>query len=83
MIKTWQLQEAKNRLSKVIDNALSQGFQVITRHGEPTAVVLSMEQFNKLRACQTKLTDFFSASPLCGIELDLERNKDLPRDTSL
>jgi prevent-host-death family protein len=37
---TWQLQEAKNRLSEVIHAAQSQGPQTITRHGEPVAMVV-------------------------------------------
>jgi len=37
---TWQLQEAKNRLSEVIHAAQSQGPQTITRHGEPVAMVI-------------------------------------------
>jgi prevent-host-death family protein len=37
---TWQLQEAKNRLSEVIHAAQNQGPQTITRHGEPVAMVI-------------------------------------------
>lgn len=37
---TWQLQEAKNRLSEVIHAAQSQGPQTITRHGVPVAMVI-------------------------------------------
>jgi prevent-host-death family protein len=37
---TWQLQEAKIRLSEVIYAAQSLGPQTITRHGEPVAMVV-------------------------------------------
>lgn len=37
---TWQLQEAKNRLSEVINTAQKRGPQTITRHGEPVATVI-------------------------------------------
>jgi prevent-host-death family protein len=37
---TWQLQEAKNRLSEVIYAAEHRGPQTITRHGEPVALVV-------------------------------------------
>lgn len=37
---TWQLQEAKNRLSEVIHAAQRLGPQTITRHGEPVAIVV-------------------------------------------
>lgn len=37
---TWQLQEAKNRLSEVIQAAERNGPQTITRHGEPVVLVV-------------------------------------------
>jgi len=42
---TWQLQEAKNRLSEVVDRALSDGPQTITRHGRATVVIVAAEQY--------------------------------------
>ncbi|MDO5624892.1 MAG: type II toxin-antitoxin system Phd/YefM family antitoxin [Pseudomonadota bacterium] len=39
----WQVQEAKNRLSEVIDRAQREGPQTITRHGKPVARVVSLE----------------------------------------
>ena len=36
----WQLQEAKNRFSEVIQAAEHQGPQTITRHGRPVALVV-------------------------------------------
>lgn len=73
----WQIQDAKNKLSEVIVRALKQGPQLITRHGEKTVVVISYAEFEKLRKSQGKLSEFFSASPLAGI--DLKRDKSLPR----
>jgi len=37
----WQIQEAKNKLSEVIDRALDQGPQIITRRGVEAVIVLS------------------------------------------
>ncbi len=73
----WQIQDAKNKLSEVIARALKQGPQLITRHGEKTVVVVSYVEYEKLRKSQGKLSEFFSASPLTG--LDLMRDKSLPR----
>ncbi len=73
----WQIQDAKNKLSEVIARALKQGPQLITRHGEKTVVVVSYIEYEKLRKSQGKLSEFFSASPLAGI--DLARDKSLPR----
>ncbi len=44
----WQLQEAKNCFSEVVNRALKDGVQTITRHGKPVVVVLSQEEFRKL-----------------------------------
>jgi len=73
----WQIQDAKNQLSEVIKRAAKQGPQLITKHGKKTAVVISYAEYEKLRKSQGKLSEFFRASPLAGI--DLKRDKSLPR----
>jgi prevent-host-death family protein len=79
----WQLQEAKNRFSEVVNKALEEGPQTVTRHGEEIVVILSKTEYNRLLKSQTSLLDFFRQSPLVGIELDLERDQSLPRDINL
>ena len=64
MTDEWQLQDAKNKFSEVINLALSKGPQLITRRGEKTAVLLSYVEYEKLCKAQGKLSDFFRASPL-------------------
>ena len=78
--RTWQLQEAKNKFSEVVDEALTHGPQVITRHGVETVVVVSFAEFRKRQVAQKKLSEFFQDSPLVEAELDLTRDKSLPRD---
>jgi len=79
MIAEWQIQDAKNKLSEVITLATQQGPQVITKYGEKTAVVISYLEYEKLRKSQGKLSEFFSTSPLAGLDLDLTRDKSMPR----
>ena len=74
----WQIQDAKNKLSEVITRALKEGPQLITRHGEKTVVVVSYTEYERLRKSQGKLSEFFKASPLAGV--DLTRDKSLPRE---
>ena len=81
--KQWQLQEAKNRLSQVVEDALHEGPQTITLRGKPAAVVMSVEEFRKLTSPRTSLASFFRRSPLHGVELDLARSKELPREVDL
>lgn len=86
-MQTWQLQHAKNRFSEVVDKALAQGPQMITRRGAETAVVLSVEEYRKLQRPDSDLVEFFQASPLAashlGDELDLRRDPDSGRDIEL
>jgi len=79
----WQLQEAKNRFSEVINKAIKEGPQIVTRHGEEVVVILSKAEYNQLKKSQTSLVEFFRQSPLVGIDLDLERDTSLPRDINL
>ena len=79
----WQLQEAKNRFSEVVNKALEEGPQTVTRHGEEIVVILSKAEYNRLVKSQTSLLEFFRQSPLVGIELELERDLSLPRDVDL
>ena len=84
MIQTWQLQEAKNKLSRVVDNAVNSGPQIITRRGVEVAIVISYAEYQKMVASQGSLVDFFRESPLVGLELDLERDKSgIRQDTVL
>ena len=76
----WQLQEAKNKLSQVIDEAATAGPQVITRHGREVAIVLSMAEYHRLTTRPESLVDFFRNSPLVGVALDLTRDKSPIRD---
>lgn len=45
---TWALQDAKTQFSRVV-RAAQQGPQVVTRHGVPSVVVLSVEAFERLQ----------------------------------
>jgi prevent-host-death family protein len=83
MNTSWPLQEAKNKLSQVVQQAASEGPQVITVRGRPAAVVVSTQEYERLTRPSTSLLDFFQQSPLYGLELDIERSKDVGRDGSI
>lgn len=83
MLNTWQLQEAKNKLSELVEKALSDGPQIITKRGVETAIVLSYQDYRKMVASQKKLSQFFRESPLVGVELDLTRDTSPIRDVTL
>lgn len=79
----WPLQDAKNRLSELVNQAVEKGPQTITRRGKPAAIVLSVEYFRRLTASREDLVTFFRKSPLLGVELDIERSDDTGRDVAL
>ncbi len=79
MKRVWQLQEAKNKFSEVVDEAISSGPQIITRRGADTAVLLSYADYRKLVLQQQSLSTFFASSPLAEVELDLTRDKSRQR----
>ena len=84
MAHVWQLQEAKNKLSEVVEEAIQHGPQVISRRGAEVAVVLSVEEYRTLKKSRTNLAQFFLESPLRGSNLDLKRDKrPAGRDISL
>ncbi|MUZ75866.1 type II toxin-antitoxin system prevent-host-death family antitoxin [Agrobacterium vitis] len=59
----WQLQDAKNQFSKVVQKARFEGPQEITVRGERTAVVLSAKDYDALRAGRPTLVDDLLAGP--------------------
>jgi len=78
--RMWQLQEAKNKFSEVVEEALTHGPQVITRRGVETVIVLSYTEYRTMLLNRKKLSTFFRESPLVGEDLDLTRDKSGLRD---
>lgn len=79
----WSVADAKARLSEVIETAKREGPQTITRNGKPTAVLVSVDEWERKTKRKGSLAEFLRASPLVGSELDLDQIKDPPRDWPL
>lgn len=79
----WQLQDAKNRLSDLVRRTRREGPQTITVRGQDAVVVISVEEYEELTRPKQSLIEFFRESPLCGVELDLERDRDAGREIQL
>ena len=82
-MENWQLQDAKNRFSEVVQKAIEQGPQIITRRGVKTAVIMSVEDYQQLTKPKVNIVEFFRKSPLKGVEIDLTRDKDMGREIDL
>ena len=75
-MKTWQMQDAKARLSELVKCAETLGPQNITFHGQPVAVVISQAMYEKLTGKTQSLVGFMRASPMYAMkDLSLERDK--------
>ena len=80
---SWQVQEAKARFSELMRDAARDGPQTITVRGQRTVVVLSADDYDRLKRPRTSLVEFLRASPLAGVKLDVGRDRSLPRDVTL
>jgi len=82
----WQVQTAKARFSELFRRARTEGPQIITRQGTEAVVMISHEHYDQLVGKphpHRSLVQFFRESPLVGVNLDLEREKDEGRDIEL
>ncbi len=80
---TWQLQDAKARLSEVIKSAAQEGPQEVTVRGKPSAVILSVETYQAMKKQRPDFVSFMQQSPLLGEDIDMSRSESLTRDVSL
>lgn len=62
-MRVWQVQEAKSHFSEVLEKARSEGPQTITRHGTETAVVMSVEEYRRLKGPERTLIDLLMSGP--------------------
>lgn len=78
---TWNLAEAKNRLSEVVNRALTEGPQTITRRKD-SVVVVSAEKYAELTGGRLDFKEYLRSGR--GLdELDLTRDRSPMRDVEL
>jgi antitoxin Phd len=78
----WQVQDAKTRLSEVIERARAEGPQTITRHGKERAVVLSIEDYRSLTARRPDFRAYLLGGPKVN-DFSIERDRDTGRAVEL
>jgi antitoxin Phd len=47
---SWPVQDAKARFSEMLETSLSEGPQVVTKHGKATAVLVPIRQWDALQS---------------------------------
>jgi antitoxin Phd len=61
-VASWQVQDAKARFSEFLDATIKKGPQVVTRRGVKTAVLVPIEEWEKLqKAARPSLKDLLLA----------------------
>jgi antitoxin Phd len=48
-LASWQVQDAKARFSEFLDASIKKGPQIVTRRGVETAVLVPIEEWNRLQ----------------------------------
>lgn len=77
----WSLQEAKNKFSVLVDEALTEGPQYVTRHDRKAVVVMALDEYQRTRSPSVPFKEFLRSLPLEGVNLEREETSD--RDVSL
>jgi antitoxin Phd len=70
----WNLAEAKNRLTEVVNLALTEGPQTITRRND-TVIVVSAAEYAELRGKRPGFKDYLTqGESFAGLELTRDRS---------
>jgi antitoxin Phd len=70
----WNLAEAKNRLTEVVNLALTEGPQTITRRND-TVVLISAAEFAELTGRRKSFKDYLTqGEPFEGLDLTRDRS---------
>ena len=83
-MQRWQLQEAKAKLSALVQQASREGPQVITVRGRQEVIVLSAETYHKkIARKEPSFLAFINRSPMKGITLKITRDRSAVRPVEL
>lgn len=81
--QSWTVAEAKAKFSEIIERAMSDGPQTITRNGREAAVVVGVEEWQRKTKRVGNLAEFFAESPLRESGLKIRRLEERPRKINL
>jgi len=81
--QNWTVAEAKAKFSEIIERALSEGPQTITKRGRTAAIVVGADEWERKTKRAGNRAECFAGSPLRGAGLKVRRNKSRPRKVSL
>jgi prevent-host-death family protein len=71
----WQVQEAKQRFSELVERAVAEGPQIVTKHGVPTVAVVEIDAFRRLQGRPRDFKEHLLSIPRID-DLDLDGLRD-------
>lgn len=78
----WQLQTAKQKFSELVERALAEGPQVVTRRGREVVVVVAIDEYRRLRGKKRDFKQFLLKGPDFDL-LDIQRSDEPTRPVEL
>lgn len=81
-MQSWQIQEAKSHFSEVVELAITQGAQMVTRRGHEVAVIMSLKDYEQISGKNNNLLDTLMNAPK-GEALDISRSNEPVRELAL
>ena len=70
----WQVQQAKARFSEMVERAIEDGPQIITRHGKDIVVVMPAEEYERLRE-RLSFKEYLMSAPFADLKIRRSRDK--------
>jgi prevent-host-death family protein len=79
----WKLQDTKSQFSRLVKEALTRWPQYVTRRGEETVIIISIDDYNKLIFNKPGFKNFILSCTKIDDEFVIDRNKDIQRNVDL
>jgi prevent-host-death family protein len=70
---SWAVAEAKAKFSEVVQQALNEGPQEITRNGKEAVTIIATKELDRLLKPKRSLSEFLLNSPLPGSGLKIPK----------
>ena len=79
----WQLQTAKQKFSELVERALAEGPQIVTRRGREVVVVVAIDEYRRLGGGKRDFKRFLLEGPPYFDDLEIERSTEPSRPVEL
>ena len=85
MDASWPLQKAKNQFSQVVERAMTEGPQTVTRHGKPVVVVSAVAGKAEMKRRRGTAKALLALLRSCPVDLTgiVQRDRSAPRKIDL